>query len=88
MDIEDAVAGPGDIAQQAGNLSTIGAFDIGNDKIFMDGYKAEMSPIASLQLEMAYQRHGVDITKDEIKQISALQVELGAAKVLEIFSPK
>eukprot|EP00972_Heterocapsa_arctica_P013527 1994052-Heterocapsa_arctica.AAC.1 len=55
----------------------------------MDEYKAEMIPIASLQVEMAYRRHGVDITKDEIKQIAALQqVELGAAKVLEIFSPK
>eukprot|EP00972_Heterocapsa_arctica_P001744 249459-Heterocapsa_arctica.AAC.1 len=47
-----------------------------------------MIPIGSLQIDMAYQRHGVDITKDEIKQIAALQVELGAAKVLEIFSLK
>eukprot|EP00972_Heterocapsa_arctica_P052150 7671362-Heterocapsa_arctica.AAC.1 len=54
----------------------------------MDEYKAEMVPIASLQAEMAYNRHGVDITKDEIKQIASLQVELGAAKVMEIFSPK
>eukprot|EP00972_Heterocapsa_arctica_P016927 2498507-Heterocapsa_arctica.AAC.1 len=80
MGIEDAIAGPGDIVRQAGNLSTIGSLDIGNDKILMDEYKAEMIPIASLQVEMAYQRHGVHITKDEIKQIAVLQVELGAAK--------
>eukprot|EP00972_Heterocapsa_arctica_P110011 16199316-Heterocapsa_arctica.AAC.1 len=28
MDIEDAIAGPGDIVRQAGNLSTIGSLDI------------------------------------------------------------
>eukprot|EP00972_Heterocapsa_arctica_P025953 3820697-Heterocapsa_arctica.AAC.1 len=71
MDIEDASAGPGEIVRQAGNLSKIGSLDIGNDKILMDEYKAEMIPIASLQGEMTYPRHGVDydITKDEIKQI-------------------
>jgi len=88
MDVEDAVAGPGDIVREASSSTTIESLIIGGEKIMVDEYKMEMIPVASLQVRAAYRRQGVDVTEEEVASIAALQVELGAAHVLEIFSPK
>ena len=79
MDVEDAVAGPGDVVREASSAATIGSLDIGGETIMMDEYKMEMIPVASIQVRAAYRRQGVDVTEEEIKSIAALQVELGAA---------
>ena len=86
--MEDAVAGPGDVVREASSAATIGSLDIGGETIMMDEYKMEMIPVASIQVRAAYRRQGVDVMEEEMKSIAALQVELGAAHVLEIFSPK
>ena len=84
----DAVAGPGDIVSEASSAATIGSLDIGGETPMMDEYKMEMISVPSIRVRAAYRRHGVDVTEEEIKSIAALQVELGAAHVLEIISPK
>lgn len=87
MDIEDMVAGPGEVVRPGGGASSSSGH-AGSLDVSMSEGKAALVELASLQVESAYRRHGVDITPEELAAVAALQVELGAAQVLEIFSPK
>ena len=50
--------------------------------------KTELIEIANLEITRIYQHNNIDITKNELNEISAMTVELGGAQIIEVFSPQ
>jgi len=88
MDIEDATAAAGEIRRE--EESCIGSLDmkIEEESIRMSRSKADLIEMATITVQRCMRNQEVDCDEDEARTIAAMQVELGAAHVVELFSPK
>ena len=93
MDIEDAVAVPGEIRREGEDeemKSVMSSLELKVEgaEVAMSQDKAGLIELATISVKDCFRRQEVDCTEAEARCIAAMQVELGAAHVLELFSPK
>ena len=49
--------------------------------------KKDLMDLASITVERCFRRQGVEVSKEEVKAIAKLQLQLAAVDVMEVFSP-
>ena len=91
QDIEDATRAQGEVARSGIEPSALDSLDLGiaeDCEVEMSVDKAMMIEIAEIGVQRCFRRQEVDASDEEVRAIAAMQVELGAAHVFEIYSPK
>lgn len=68
-------------------MHDISSFHIDGVRAVMSRSKAELVELASLQVEHCFRKQNLEVTKADVTAIAALQVELGACDLVELFSP-
>ena len=90
MDIEDALAEPGEIQRADAQMSRIGSLEmkVEGEELTMSRSKADLIELASIEVRYCFRTQELEATEEEVKCIAAMQVELDAAHVIEAFSPR
>jgi hypothetical protein len=86
-DVEDINMGSDSIVAEKKPEATISGMDLGceDDELILGRSKSELVELASIQVARCFRANGVEISDQEIKQVAAMQVELAAVDVAEIF---
>ena len=68
-------------------MDDLSSLTFGSEIVTMGVSKAQLVDLASLHVAHCFRQQRVEASEEEIRQIAAMQVELGGCDLVEIFSP-